>query len=289
MNTLKTGMLMVAMTVLLVAVGQLVGGLGGMVIFLAIAVALNFGSYWWSDKLALKMAGAKPVTEGEEPTLHRIVDRMAARMQMPKPKVHVVQSDSPNAFATGRSPNHAAVAATTGIMRLLTEEELEGVMAHEFSHIRNRDVLIMSIVATMAGIMTMIAFWLRFSAFFGSFGRDRGGGMAGMAVMLLMAILIPIAAMIIRLAISRTREYQADASGSRLGGNPLALASALEKLEAGSHARPMKVSEGVSHLFIVNPLASSSVARLFSTHPPIAERVHRLRRMAGRPSIAVAQ
>ena len=156
-------------------------------------------------------------------------------------------------------------------------------MAHEFSHIRNRDVLIMSVVATMAGVLTMIAFWLRFSAFFGSFGgRGRGGGMGGLAVMLLLSILIPIAAMIIKLAISRAREYQADASGGRLGGNPLALASALEKLEAGAHARPMKVNEGVSHLFIVNPLAGNSVARLFSSHPPVTERVRRLRQMAGR-------
>jgi heat shock protein HtpX len=258
---------------LLLLVGAALGGIDGIIIALIFAVIMNFGAYWFSDRIALGMAHAHPITEQEDPELFRIVAEQAAQAKLPMPKVYEIDSPSPNAFATGRSPKHATVAVTTGIRRILDREELGAVLAHEMAHVGNRDTLIMATVATIAGAISMLAFMAQFAAIFGG-GRDRGGGIIGL---LIVAIVMPIAATVIRMAISRAREFQADATGARTSGNPLALASALEKLEMGSRARPMEVAEGASHLFIVNPLKGSSISGLFSTHPPIAERVRRLR------------
>ena len=278
MNTVKTFFLLMVMTGLLLLVGFIIGGEGGIIIALIFAVVMNFGTYWFSDKIALGMAHAHPVTEQEDHELYGIVAEQASLAGLPMPKVYGISSDSPNAFATGRSPRRAAVAVTTGIRRILNREELGAVLAHEMAHVGNRDTLIMAVVATIAGAISMLAMIAQFSAFFGAFGggRDRGGSMIGLLVV---AIVMPIAATLVRVAISRAREFQADATGARTSGNPYALASALEKLEMGSRARPMKVSEGASHLFIVNPLSGRSMASLFSTHPPIAERARRLREM----------
>ena len=277
MNTFKTFFLLMLLSGILVAVGGAFGGTTGIIIALVFAVALNFFAYWSSDKIALKMAHAHPVTEQEDPELYSIVSEQASLAGLPMPKVYEIQSDSPNAFATGRNPQHATVAVTTGIRRILNRQELGGVLAHEMAHVGNRDTLIMAVVATIAGAISMLAFMAQMSAIFGGFGgggRDRGGSMIGLLVI---AIVMPLAAALVRAAISRTREFQADATGARTSGDALALASALEKLEMGSQARPMKVSEGASHLFIVNPLRGQSMANLFSTHPPIQERVRRLR------------
>ena len=276
MNTMKTFLLMMVLSGLLLGIGAGVAGVPGIIIALVIALAMNFFAYWSSDKIALKMAHAHPVTEREDPELHSIVAEQAALAQLPMPKVYEIESDSPNAFATGRNPQHATVAVTTGIRRILNRQELGGVLAHEMAHVGNRDTLIMAMVATIAGAISMLAFMAQISAIFGGFGggRDRGGNMIGLLVI---AIVMPLAAALVRSAISRTREFQADASGARTSGDPHALASALEKLEMGSQARPMQVAEGASHLFIVNPLSGRSMANLFSTHPPIEERVRRLR------------
>ena len=278
MNTVKTFFLMMVMSGLLLVVGLILGGIPIMIVFLVLALLMNFGAYWFSDRIALKMAHAHPVTEREDPELYRIVAEQASNAGLPMPNVYEIDSDSPNAFATGRSPQKATVAVTTGIRRILNREELGGVLAHEMAHVGNRDTLIMAVVATIAGAISMLAMIAQFSAIFGGFGggRDRGGSIIGLLVV---AIVMPLAAGLVRAAISRTREYQADATGARWSGNPHALASALEKLEMGSQARPMKVAEGASHLFIVNPLSGKSMTRLFSTHPPIADRVRRLREM----------
>jgi heat shock protein HtpX len=278
MNNVKTFFLLMIMSGLLLVVGYALGGIPMMIIFLVLALFMNFGAYWFSDRIALKMAHAHPVTENEDPELYGIVAEQAANAGLPMPQVYEIESDSPNAFATGRSPQKATVAVTTGIRRILNREELGGVLAHEMAHVGNRDTLIMAVVATIAGAISMLAMIAQFSMIFGGMGgdRDRGGGIIGL---LLVAIVMPLAAGVVRAAISRTREYQADATGARWSGNPYALASALEKLEMGSQARPMKVAEGASHLFIVNPLSGKSMARLFSTHPPIADRVRRLRDM----------
>ncbi len=277
MNTMKTFVLMIALTGLLLLIGAALGGVSGIIIALVIAVIMNFGAYWFSDRIALSMAHAHPVTEEEDRELHGIVSEQATLAGLPMPKVYEIDSESPNAFATGRSPNNATVAVTTGIRRILNREELGAVLAHEMAHVGNRDTLIMAFVATIAGAISMLALMAQFSAIFGGFGgRDRGGNMIGL---LIVAIVMPIAASVIRMAISRAREFQADATGARTSGNPHALASALEKLEMGARNRPMKVAEGASHLFIVNPLSGASMANLFSTHPPIAERVRRLREM----------
>jgi heat shock protein HtpX len=273
MNTVKTFFLLMVLSGLLLLVGAALGGIDGIIIALIFAVIMNFGAYWFSDRIALGMAHAHPITEQEDPELFRIVAEQAAQAKLPMPKVYEIDSPSPNAFATGRSPKHATVAVTTGIRRILDREELGAVLAHEMAHVGNRDTLIMATVATIAGAISMLAFMAQFAAIFGG-GRDRGGGIIGL---LIVAIVMPIAATVIRMAISRAREFQADATGARTSGNPLALASALEKLEMGSRARPMEVAEGASHLFIVNPLKGSSISGLFSTHPPIAERVRRLR------------
>ncbi len=276
MNTLKTFFLLMILSGILVAVGGAFGGVNGIIVALVVALALNFFAYWSSDKIALKMAHAHPVTEEEDPELYSIVSEQATRAGLPMPKVYEIQSDSPNAFATGRNPQHATVAVTTGIRRILDRRELGGVLAHEMAHVGNRDTLIMAVVATIAGAISMLAFMAQMSAIFGGFGggRDRGGGMIGLLVI---AIVMPLAAALVRAAISRTREFQADATGAHTSGDALALASALEKLEMGNEIRPMKVAEGASHLFIVNPLRGQSMSNLFSTHPPIQERVRRLR------------
>ena len=278
MNTMKTFVLMMILSGLLVVIGFAIGGVPLLIVFLVIALAMNFFAYWSSDKIALKMAKAHPVTEQDDPELYRIVAEQAELSELPMPKVYEIESDSPNAFATGRNPQHATVAVTTGIRRILNREELGGVLAHEMAHVGNRDTLIMAVVATIAGAISMLAFMAQMSAIFGGFGggRDRGGNMIGLLVI---AIVMPLAAGLVRAAISRTREFQADASGARTSGNAHALASALEKLEMGTQARPMQVAEGASHLFIVNPLRGRSMASLFSTHPPIEERVRRLREM----------
>ena len=287
MNHVKTFFLLMALTGLLLLIGVAVGGQIGLIIALVFALAMNFGAYWFSDRIALSMAHARPITADEDPQLYQLVAEQARLANMPMPKVYEIDDPSPNAFATGRNPQNAAVAVTTGIRQILTREELAGVMAHEMAHVGNRDTLIMTIVATIAGAITMLAFMAQFAAIFGSFGGhsddDEGGG-GNIITLLIIAIIMPIAATIIRMAISRAREFQADQTGAHNCGDPEALARALEKLEMGSEIRPMKVNEAASHLFIVNPLSGRSMARLFSTHPPIEERVRRLREMNVRPN-----
>ena len=287
MNHVKTFFLLMALTGLLLLIGGALGGQAGIIIALVFALAMNFGAYWFSDKIALSMAHARPITADEDPQLYQLVAEQARLANMPMPKVYEIDDPSPNAFATGRNPQNAAVAVTTGIRQILTREELAGVMAHEMAHVGNRDTLIMTVVATIAGAITMLAFMAQFAAIFSSFGGhsddDEGGG-GNFLTLLIIAIIMPIAATIIRMAISRAREFQADQTGAHNCGNPEALARALEKLEMGSEIRPMKVNEAASHLFIVNPLSGRSMARLFSTHPPIEERVRRLREMNVRPN-----
>jgi heat shock protein HtpX len=280
MNTVKTFFLLMVLTGLLMMIGGIFGGELGIILALGFALLLNVGSYWYSDKIALSMTHARPVTQDDDPELYGLVAEQASLAGLPMPKVYEIPSDSPNAFATGRNPQHATVAATTGIRRLLTRDELGAVMAHEMAHVGNRDTLIMAVVATIAGAISMLAMIAQFSAIFGGMGggdRDRGGG--GIIGLLVVAIVMPIAATVIRLAISRAREFQADATGAKTSGNPEALARALEKLEMGSDVRPMKVAEAASHLFIVNPLRGKAMGNLFSTHPPIEERTRRLRNM----------
>jgi heat shock protein HtpX len=282
-NMLKTTVLLAALTGLLVLIGDYFGGTGGMIIAFLFAVILNFGSYWYSDKIVLKMYRAKEVSPAEAPNLHRIVDGLVMRAGLPKPKVYIVESGMPNAFATGRNPEHAAVAATTGILDLLSYEEMEGVLAHELAHVKNRDTLISAIAATLAGVVTMLAHMAQWAAIFGGFGSrdDDNGGIIGLIAM---AIVAPIAATLIQLAISRSREYAADAEGASICRKPWALANALEKLEYGnSHYKPsvsdVQAKESSAHMFIVNPLKGGAVQSLFSTHPVTEERVKRLRAM----------
>src|SRR5258707_1282463 len=275
-NTFKTAFLLTALTLLLMMIGRAFGGQNGMMIALAVAVVMNFVSYFFSDKIALSMYRAKPVTREELPRAYQIVERLTQKIGLPMPKIYVIPTDSPNAFATGRNPKHASVAVTEGILNLLNDEELEGVLAHELGHVNNRDILISSVAATIAGAIT----WLRYGAYFGGMGdRDdrRGGAMGG----LLMLILAPIAAMMIQLWVSRTREYEADATGAHFTGNPYALASALTKLDAYSRRVPMMGTPSTAHLFIIQPLLGMSFGNLFSTHPPIAKRIERL---TGRPA-----
>lgn len=279
-NTFKTTILLGALTALLVAMGGLLGGSYGMVLGFVIAVAMNFGSYWFSDRLALKMAGAREVSYREAPELHDMVAQLAQAAGLPKPRVAVVESDAPNAFATGRNAKNGLVAVTTGILRILDRRELAAVLSHELGHIRNRDILVSAIAATFAGAITMIAQLGQFAMLFGGSSSDdeeEGGGIFGA---LLMIFLAPLAATIIQLAISRSREYGADRTGAHVGGDPEALASALEKLEAYSQRIPLPVNPAVSHLFIVKPLTGFSMQNLFSSHPPTRERVARLRELA---------
>ena len=278
-NTLKTTALLAAMTALFVVVGGAIGGNSGMVIAFVFAIVMNMGAYWFSGSMALKMAGAREVTPEEAPWLHQLVEELATYARLPKPRVAVIESPSPNAFATGRDPNHAVVAVTTGIVNILTRDELAGVLAHELGHVRNRDILVSSIAATIAGAITMLANMAQWALIFGGFGRsDDDEGMNPIA-MLISIIVAPIAATLIQLAISRAREYGADETGAAIHGNPESLARALEKLESASSLRPMPVNPAAAHLFIVNPLKGARLAGLFSTHPPIEERVRRLRTM----------
>ena len=281
MNMFKTIILMSGLTVLLVLLGGYYGGQQGAIMALLFAGGLNFVAYWFSDKIALMSYRAQPVTEAEAPELHAIVRTLATRASLPMPKVYIIPSGSPNAFATGRDPQHAAVAVTQGIIQLLNRQELEGVIAHELAHVQHRDILIATVVATLAGAITMIARMAGYAAMFGGYGgdrdRDRGGG--GPLGMILMMILAPIAALLIKLWISRTREYSADSGGALIAGSPQGLASALEKLQIGVQIAPMNANPASSHLFIVNPLSGKSLMSLFSTHPPIEDRVAKLRAM----------
>jgi heat shock protein HtpX len=282
-NTFKTAFLLTALTLLLMMIGRAFGGQNGMMIALAVAVAMNFVSYFFSDKIALSMYRAKPVTREELPRAYQTVERLTQKIGLPMPKIYVIPTDSPNAFATGRNPQHASVAVTHGILGLLTDEELEGVLAHELGHVNNRDILISSVAATIAGAITMLASMGRWAMIFGGMeggDRDRRGGGGGLAA-LLMLIVAPIAASLIQLAVSRSREYQADATGAHFTGNPYALASALQKLDAYSRRVPMLASPSTAHLFIIQPLLGMNFANLFSTHPPIAKRIERL---TGRPA-----
>jgi len=282
MNTLKTAFLLTALTLLLVFIGSRWGE-NGMIIAFVLAAGMNFFSYFYSDKLALAMYRAQPVTREQLPRAYEVVERMTGRLGLPMPKIYVIPTDSPNAFATGRNPKHASVAVTHGILQLLNDDELAGVLAHELGHVKNRDILTSSIAATLAGAITLLARMGWWAEMFGGYGggdRDRRGG--GLS-MLFMLILAPIAAMLIQLAVSRSREYEADATGAHITGNPYALASALEKLDAYSKRLPMPGSPTTAHLFIVEPLLSrDSFANLFSTHPPISKRIERL---IGRPSL----
>jgi len=277
MNQLKTVFLLSALTALLVWVGDLVAGRQGMWMFLVIAAVLNFGAYWFSDKIVLKMYRAQPVTQAQAPELYGIVSSLAQRANLPMPALYIVPGESPNAFATGRDPQHAAVAATEGILKLLTREELEGVLAHELAHVRNRDTLTSTVVATIAGAITMLS---RSMMWFGGGRRDNGHG--GNPIGMLVAVLLaPLAAMLVQMAVSRTREFAADRTGSEISGRPLALASALRKLERGARAIPMKsANEATAHQFIVNPLRGGGLSGLFSTHPRTDDRVARLEAMA---------
>lgn len=285
-NTLKTTILLAALTGLFVAMGGLLGGSSGMMLGFVLAIALNFGSYWFSDKLAMKMAGAREVSEQQAPELHDMVARLARASGLPKPRVAIVESDAPNAFATGRNANNGLVAVTTGILRILDTRELAAVISHELGHIRNRDILVSAIAATFAGAITMLAHIGQFAMIFGSHSDDdEEGGYGGLLGGLLMIILAPLAATIIQLAISRSREFGADRTGAEVGGDPEALASALEKLEAYSRRIPLHVDPAASHLFIVKPLTGFSMQSLFSSHPPTAERVARLRQIARERSL----
>jgi heat shock protein HtpX len=281
-NTLKTTILLASLTGLLVLMGGALGGSYGMILGFLFAIAMNFGSYWFSDSIALKMAGAREVSAQEAPALHNMVERLAKAAGLPKPRVAIVDSDAPNAFATGRSAKNGLVAVTTGILRILNERELAAVISHELGHIRNRDILVSSIAATIAGAITMIAQIGQFAMIFGGGRNDdeEDNGLGGLVGGLLMIFLAPLAATIIQLAISRSREYGADETGAEVGGDPEGLASALEKLEAYSQRIPLPVNPAVSHLFIVKPLTGVSLQNLFSSHPPTAQRIMRLRAIA---------
>jgi len=282
MNQIKTYILMALLTVLLVWLGNAVGGHNGALYALIFAGVMNFGVYWFSDRIVLAMYRAQEVSEAEEPVLYRIVRELTLRGGLPMPKVYIIPQDAPNAFATGRNPEHAAVAVTTGIKGLLSEEELKGVLAHELSHIGHRDILIGTIAATIAGAIGWIATMARWGALFGG-GDDReGGGMAQFAVMIVLTTLASLAALLIQMAISRSREYLADEGGARLAGNPLFLARALAKLDAKAQRIPLEANPSTAHMFIVNPLRGGGVMRLFSTHPPMEERIRRLEAMAHR-------
>jgi heat shock protein HtpX len=280
MNTLKTTFLLTLLTLLFVFIGQMLGGNSGMMVALVFAAVMNLTTYWFSDKIVLAMYRAQPVTESDNPGLHSLVRRTATNANLPMPKVYVIPTQTPNAFATGRNPKHAAVAVTTGILKTLNEDELEGVISHEMAHIRNRDILTGSIVATLAGAISMLAFMARFAAIFGGYGGRDSEGRGGGIGLLIMAIVAPLAALLIQMAISRSREYAADQTGAKISHKPLSLASALKKLQYASRRVPLEAKPSTAHLFIVNPLSGKGMASLFSTHPPVEERVTRLQNMA---------
>jgi len=275
-NQLKTTLLLGSLTGLIILIGRYFGGSSGMVIAFIFAVLMNVGSYWFSDKIVLKLYKSRQLSSQESPELYSLVSRLSQSASLPMPKIYLIPSEAPNAFATGRNSQHAVIAVTQGILRLLNSSELEGVLAHEIAHIKDRDILISSIAATLAGVIMMIASMARWAAIFGGFGGsdDDDGGILGFVVL---AFLAPLAALIIQLAISRSREYLADSTGARIAGNPLGLASALKKLDYASKKIPIKANPATSHLFIVNPLSGKSLMSLFSTHPPTAERIARLR------------
>ena len=274
MSTFKTGLLMLAIFALFIGIGYLVGGMAGMIIAFCLAFVLNIFSYWFSDSIVLAMSRAHELPPEAAPRLHRMVEDLSRAANIPKPRVYVIEDSGPNAFATGRNPQHSAVAVTTGILRLLSEEELRGVLAHEIAHIANRDILIQTVAATIGGAITMLA---HIAIFFGG-SRDDDG--PNPLMLLLLAIVAPIAAMLIQLAISRSREYAADQSGARFAGTPLPLASALRQLTRGNQVHPTHADPATAHMYIVSPLTGGGIASLFSTHPPIEERVRRLESMA---------
>jgi len=277
-NVFKTAILLALLTAMLVLLGGAVGGRQGMLVAFCIALVMNFVSYWWSDKIVLRMYGAQPIEEAQAPGLYAMVHRLASKAGIPMPRVYLIPSDQPNAFATGRNPEHAVVAVTEGIMRILDDDELEGVLAHEISHVTNRDVLIGTIAATLAGAITYLAHMAQWAAFMGGGRRDDDDAPSPI-VMILMAVVAPIAAMLVQLAVSRSREFGADASGARLAGRTWGLSKALEKLDMASQQVPMQANPATAHMFIVNPLTGASFSRLFSTHPPTEERIARLRAM----------
>lgn len=279
MNNLKTMVLLVLLTLILVWAGAAFGGKQGMTIALIFAFGMNFFAYWFSDKIVLRMYRAREVTEAEAPDLYRIVRMLSQKAQIPMPKVYIMEEDQPNAFATGRNPEHAAVAVTTGIMRILSHDELAGVIGHELSHITHRDILISTIAATIAGAISYLAQMAQWAAIFGGHRGDDDEGGSPIAALVMM-IVGPIAALIVQMAISRSREYLADEGGARLAGNPRLLASALRKLNYASQKIPMDANPATSHMFIVNPLSGRGLLRLFSTHPPMEERIARLEEMS---------
>ena len=279
MNTIRTTLLLGALTGLLMLIGGYFGGKNGIVIAFLFAMVMNFGSYWFSDKIVLRMYKAQEISESQAPELYGIVKNLALRGNLPMPRVYVIPENTPNAFATGRDENHAVVAVTEGITRILNRDELEGVIGHELTHIKNKDMLIGSIAATLAGAIVMLANMAQWAAIFGGVSRDDDEGGGGLIGLILMAILAPIAATIIQMAISRSREFLADAGGAKISGKPYGLAGALEKLQRASQAIPMDANPSTAHMFIVNPLTGGSLMSLFSTHPPLEERIARLKSM----------
>ena len=279
MNGLKTMVLMVTLTLILVAIGAILGGKSGMTFALVVAFAMNFITYWFSDKIVLRMYGAREVREAEAPELHNMVRRLALSANLPMPKVYIIDQEQPNAFATGRNPEKGAIALTTGIMRILTREELEGVIGHELSHIKHRDILVATIAATIAGAISYLAQMAQWAMIFGGRSHDEGKGSNPIAALVMM-IVGPVAALLVQMAISRSREYGADEGGARIAGNPLSLAKALKKLHMASQRIPMKTNPATSHMFIVNPLSGGGLLKLFSTHPPVGERIAMLEAMA---------
>lgn len=281
MNRFKTTLFLVGLTLLFIFIGKLLGGTQGMILAFIIASMMNLGAYWFSDKIVLSMYGAQEVTPEQAPELYQMVQELSMKAGMPMPKLYIIDEETPNAFATGRNPEHAAVAVTRGIMRLLNREELSGVIGHELAHVWNRDTLISTIAATIAGAISMLANMAQWALIFGS-GQDREEEEGGMGILgnLIMILVAPLAAMIIQMAISRSREYLADEGGAKLCGNPLYLANALRKIERGVAQMPMAANPGTAHLFIVNPLRGESFLKLFSTHPPIEDRIARLEAMA---------
>jgi heat shock protein HtpX len=279
-NTVKTFILMAALTALFMFAGQALGGQSGMVFALVMALGMNFFAYWYSDKLALTMSRAREVSPGQAPQLHLMIERLARNAGLPKPRVYVMPGQTPNAFATGRNPEHAALAVTEGLLQLLQPDELEGVIGHELGHIKNRDILISSMAAVMAGAISYLATMAQWAMIFGGGGGNDDEGRGNLVAMLVMMIVAPLAAVIIQMAISRSREYLADGTGAKICGHPISLANALQRLEEYNRSLPMKVNPATAQMYIVNPLAGGTMASLFSTHPPIQERIKRLRAMA---------
>jgi heat shock protein HtpX len=276
-NYFKTTILLAVLTAFILWIGNLFGGTQGMVFALIFAGGMNLISYWYSDRIVLKMYNAQEVNENSEPELYGTVRDLAGQARMPMPKVYIIPQDSPNAFATGRNPEHAVVAVTNGLLKIMNKEELKGVLAHELAHVNNRDILIGTIAATLAGAVMVLASMARWSAIFGGFNRDSGGGGSSIIGLIAMSIFAPMAALVIQMAVSRSREYEADSSGAKLAGHPEGLAKALEKLGAYSKKLPMDANPSTAHMFIVNPLTGGGLSSLFSTHPPLEERIAKLR------------